>query len=376
MKRGSKWVALLALTAMLLALLPAGTLATAEEASQEQTLDDGVMTLEEAPRLTPEDVPMTKELEAALEEDSLPSGCGSFEALVWDDTANPDGALNEGEIYVDGLTVNLYIKRPDGTWRFYGSKVTGAEPNNFIRWVPWLNPIHEHGWVGWDSLPLSYTGIETRVGEDGSKYDYHYTDYKMELIPSGVWKPSNDTVREARLYEMQLWPFQWAPAIWCYPQNGDPAVRGFGVWEPSKISGNVFHDANANGKKDRFEPYLKGWTVILTVDLKEVARTTTNSSGYYEFTGLKCGFYQVWEKEKCFWKQIFYYHQPIVPRPDGVYRGYHFVWIQPHQTYGNLNFGNLSMNSICDVFYYNKYVLSLVKYWLGLGVQNPYAYIY
>lgn len=399
MRKGSKWVALLALLAMLLTFLLAGPLsASAQEfAAEEAKEGDGVVTLEEAPTYGSLDELL--ENMSSIANDVLigilntilqlgigiaqtifdfatQGNCGSFEALVWDDTANPDGALNEGEIYVDGLEVKLSYKDKDGKWVPYGTKMTGAEPKDFVRWVPWWNPIHEHGWVGWNGLPTNLTGIERLPAGDGVSFnEYWYTDYKMELIPSGIWKPSNDTVRYARLYKIQFSPFQWAPAIWCYPQNGDPAVRGFGVWEPSTISGNVFEDSNANGAKGRYESNLKGWTVILTVDLKEVARTTTDAYGNYQFTGLKCGFYQVWMAERCFWKCIFYYHPPIVPRPSGVYRGNHFVWIKPHEKYAGRNFGMLNMLTLTGPFNYGKYCLALVAYWLGLGYTNPNAYL-
>jgi len=375
MRRATKWLAFLMVMAMLLTFLLAGTLTASAQETTPPPEDDGVITLEEAPRVTPPDLVEQGRSEELVEPEPVGS-VGSFEALVWDDTANPDGALNEGEIYVDGLTVNLYIKRPDGTWKPYGSKVTGPEPTNFVRSVPWINPLHVHGWVGWDGLPLSYTGVEVLpAGDSGGTNSYAYADYKMELVPSGKWLPSNKTVRYGRLYAIQLFPFQWAPALWYYPQNGDPAARGFGLWEPSMISGYAFHDSNADGKKSSRESCLKGWTIILTVDLKEVARTTTDANGYYEFKGLAPGFYQVWEAEKSWWKLIFYYHPPIVPRPSGVYRGNHFVWIKPHENYADRNFGNLRMDSICDMYYYGKYVIALVKYWLGLGVKNPNAYL-
>ena len=64
------------------------------------------------------------------------------------------------------------------------------------------------------------------------------------------------------------------------------------------ITGSIFKDANANGKKDSNEAGLSGIKVYLdtnkngTLDSGEIS-TTTTSSGEYEFTGLAPGSYRV-----------------------------------------------------------------------------------
>lgn len=373
MSKSSRWFAVLAIVAMLTSFLMAGTL-TALAQGTEQEQEDGVVTLEEAPRVTPADLAQDGRSAELVEPEPVGS-VGSFEAVVWDDSWCPDGFANEGLVGVDGLNVNLYIKRPDGSWKPYGTKVTGSEPVDFYRylplWIPWINPPHEHGWVGWDHLPTNYTGVEAITGEGGQTNNYPYADYKMELIPTAQWLPTNDTVRYGRLYEVQWMPFQWACALWYYPQSAYPSTRGFGVRvPPSKIGGYVFHDKNADGKMSSREPLLKGWTVILTSNLVEIARTTTDSNGRYEFKGLDPGYYQVWEASRWGWKQIFYYYNPIVPRPSGVDKGNHFIFVNPKVDYLDCNFGNLRMDSICDMFYYNKFLIKLVAYWLGLGLGD------
>ncbi len=68
----------------------------------------------------------------------------------------------------------------------------------------------------------------------------------------------------------------------------------------SSVSGNVFNDANANGKLDAGEVGLSGWTIYIdkngdgklnTGELKAV----TDASGNYTFTNFETGTYSVHE---------------------------------------------------------------------------------
>lgn len=69
---------------------------------------------------------------------------------------------------------------------------------------------------------------------------------------------------------------------------------------PASISGNVFNDTNANGKKDAKETGLSGWTVYLDannngkLDPSEIT-VKTDSSGNYRFSNLSPGTYHVRE---------------------------------------------------------------------------------
>lgn len=70
-----------------------------------------------------------------------------------------------------------------------------------------------------------------------------------------------------------------------------PGVQGvhydFLEWEPVSLSGYVYVDNNNDGVFDSSESPIAGVTVTLRNSSgKAIATTTTNSSGYYEFTGL------------------------------------------------------------------------------------------
>ena len=77
----------------------------------------------------------------------------------------------------------------------------------------------------------------------------------------------------------------------------DASVQGvdFGLVAPATIGDRVWDDANANGNgTDEGEPGVPHATVILTdANGVEVARTTTDANGNYQFTGLVPGTYTV-----------------------------------------------------------------------------------
>ena len=75
----------------------------------------------------------------------------------------------------------------------------------------------------------------------------------------------------------------------------DASVQGvdFGLVAPATIGDRVWDDANGNGT-DESEPGVPHATVILTdANGVEVARTTTDANGNYQFTGLVPGTYTV-----------------------------------------------------------------------------------
>ena len=75
----------------------------------------------------------------------------------------------------------------------------------------------------------------------------------------------------------------------------DASVQGvdFGLVAPATIGDRVWDDANGNGT-DEGEPGVPHATVILTdANGVEVARTTTDTNGNYQFTGLVPGTYTV-----------------------------------------------------------------------------------
>ncbi|MBW7953996.1 MAG: SdrD B-like domain-containing protein [Candidatus Dojkabacteria bacterium] len=108
-----------------------------------------------------------------------------------------------------------------------------------------------------------------------------------------------------------------------------------------EISGYKFNDLNNNGIWDDDEPVLPGWTIVLRdsgFGLEPVAFSTaevdntavTNELGFYSFTDLEFGEYEVCEIQQDGWSQT-------LPTDNGCYN----VFIDSEgQVYSNLNFGN------------------------------------
>jgi hypothetical protein len=76
------------------------------------------------------------------------------------------------------------------------------------------------------------------------------------------------------------------------------------------ISGYKFHDVNNNGVWDDDEGVLSGWEIY--IDENENGqwdsgepKTITNASGYYEFTNLEPGYYNIMEVPQAGWFQTY-----------------------------------------------------------------------
>ncbi|WP_013334387.1 PEP-CTERM sorting domain-containing protein [Gloeothece verrucosa] len=70
------------------------------------------------------------------------------------------------------------------------------------------------------------------------------------------------------------------------------------------LSGIKFNDLNKNGVRDLLEVGLPGWEIqLLNFEGHVIKTTTTNLSGYYQFTNLSPGPYVVREVMKPGWKQ-------------------------------------------------------------------------
>jgi hypothetical protein len=69
------------------------------------------------------------------------------------------------------------------------------------------------------------------------------------------------------------------------------------------INGTKFDDANRNAVFDAGERGLAGWIIRLELDNVEISNTTTNETGYYSFTNLGPGRYNVTEDRQSGWTQ-------------------------------------------------------------------------
>lgn len=97
--------------------------------------------------------------------------------------------------------------------------------------------------------------------------------------------------------------------IGTYGYTGQYTVTGsVNLPTNAAISGTLWHDLNADGVKQTYEPLLPGWQVFIDLDSDGMydvgeASTTTDASGNYSFTGLVPGTYQVAEVMPTGWAQ-------------------------------------------------------------------------
>jgi len=179
----------------------------------------------------------------------------------WHDL-NDNGEIDAGEPALSDWTVFLDEDR-DGeidpndiltTTNSQGNyEFTGMEPNKYY----YLSEVDQAGW------------INTYPGAGGSHYR--------------IWVEENNDV-EVNFGNYLL-------------HNGD-------------ISGYKFHDVNNNGVWDDDEGVLSGWEIY--IDENENGqwdsgepKTTTNASGYYEFTDLEPGYYNIMEVPQAGWFQTY-----------------------------------------------------------------------
>jgi len=98
---------------------------------------------------------------------------------------------------------------------------------------------------------------------------------------------------------------------------------------PGSISGYKFEDVNGNGVWDNGEPALENWTINLNDDEDS---DTTDVNGYYEFTGLSAGAYDVTETQQNGWMQT-------TPNPSTIN-------LANDEDVTDINFGNFELGDI------------------------------
>jgi hypothetical protein len=179
----------------------------------------------------------------------------------WHDL-NDNGEMDGGEPGLSGWTIFLDEDR-DGeidpndvvtTTDIQGNyEFTGMEPNEYY----YVSEVSQDGWI--NTYPCA-GGIHYRIWVD----------------------ESNDVELNFGNYQLH---------------NGD-------------VNGSKFHDVNNNGVWDDGEEPLSDWEIYIDENQNGQwdsgePKTTTSATGYYEFTNLEPGYYNVMEVPKAGWFQTF-----------------------------------------------------------------------
>jgi hypothetical protein len=123
-------------------------------------------------------------------------------------------------------------------------------------------------------------------------------DYRFTSLPAGTY-----TVREVpQSGWIQVSPIAGKYVI-VLSAGQKSKYNDFVNGRLGSISGMKYEDKNGNGRKDRWERGLSGWTIILKKNNVTVATTSTIADGSYSFSTLSPGLYKLSEVMKPGWKQ-------------------------------------------------------------------------
>jgi uncharacterized repeat protein (TIGR01451 family) len=175
---------------------------------------------------------------------------GSISGTVWFDT-NDNGVQDTGEPDLSGVTVQL----------LQNSSVIATQLTN------------TNGYFDFTSLPAGTYQVQV-IAPSGEAFT-------IQTAYQNGGSTINSVVTAAGL----------SPAIALAAGQNDTNVDAGLIL--GSISGTVWFDTNANGVQDAGEPDLSGVTVQLLQNSSVIAMQLTNTNGYFDFTSLPAGTYQV-----------------------------------------------------------------------------------
>lgn len=131
--------------------------------------------------------------------------------------------------------------------------------------------------------------------------------YVIDKVMPGTWKVRevNDKADWTQSYPAPR-PFNLATVV----SQGGSRGNDFGNYTVASLHGYKFEDKNANGAWDSGEPTVTAGIEIRLEGTDSLGNdvfktTTTDANGYYEFTGLKPGIYDVYEVLTGNWVQSY-----------------------------------------------------------------------
>ncbi|MDZ7798185.1 MAG: SdrD B-like domain-containing protein [Patescibacteria group bacterium] len=249
---------------------------------------------------------------------------------------NGDGNIENDSVYNQGW--NVYLNEQEKTTNENGC-VT------YIDIGPGSYNITEETKEGWtQTYPLTGSyNFEAVSGVDVKDGDFDFGNFENASITAykyidadGSWKTDNDRTPKPG-WTVQLWQgevqvgdnqvtgadgsYTWTnlePGTYTVKEilnsdfmaitgteyevevkSGQPHEVIFGNFKLGLISGYKFEDVNNNSEWDEGEEALQGWEICLD----ENTCTTTNENGYYEFTDLEAGQYNLTETTQEGWRQ-------------------------------------------------------------------------
>ncbi|MFH0853127.1 MAG: SdrD B-like domain-containing protein [bacterium] len=300
----------------------------------------------------------------------------------WNDL-NGDGVWDNNEPGLSGWTINLHEDNNGQPGAIIDTMVTIAGGEYWFMNLPaGINWVSEVGQAGWTqtSLPVVHGPLDLTSGEIernlnfgnfelGEIHGYKWNDTNGD----GIWGPGEFGLENWTIYLHEdnngqmgsildstttdingaysfinlgpgaYWLSEDTKTGWVQtsvPENIGPIQmtsglisngNNFGNFKLGEIHGYKWEDTNGDGYWDPGEFGLENWTINLCDDVQcnsVIDTTTTDSSGYYEFTGLEAGDYWISEEVQPGWTQT---SLPVVFGPITMISGLNT---------GDYNFGN------------------------------------
>ncbi|NJP07741.1 MAG: hypothetical protein HC837_20050, partial [Chloroflexaceae bacterium] len=222
--------------------------------------------------------------------------------LIWNDKNN-NGLQDAGEPGIDGVTVNLYLdannnNQPDN-WNNIISTTTTVNgvyffdnlaPGNYIVQIPPSN---------YDNPGDPLYGYFNSTGQGATLND-------TDLFQADVDSNTSNTDDNGRLHSTNRGVVSRAVTLTNAAEptgDGDTApvidtnsnrTVDFGFYRPSSLGDRVWYDLDGDGIQDAGEAGIENVTVRLYNEAgTEIATETTDATGFYTFTRLLSGTYNV-----------------------------------------------------------------------------------
>lgn len=188
----------------------------------------------------------------------------SISGRIFDD-ANNDGLRSHDEEWLNAMVVTLV----DSDGNFAEQAITSDIDFNGDGFI---DPETERGWYTFAGLELG--------------------DYRVVKQAQVGWAQTSPSFRE--------FPIAASTTVdGLQSQSVDFGVR---TLAPGSISGTLFNDANDNSVQEASEVGLSGWKVsLIDAGGYQVAETTTDAAGAYEFNSLVPGNYFVVREDRAGW---------------------------------------------------------------------------
>ncbi len=311
---------------------------------------------------------------------------GTINGYKWEDL-NGNGAWEAGEPALAGWNITLsgpinswtltdeygyyeFTGLTDGTYTISekpqaGWTQTWPRNDSYVVTVTSGSLIENLNFGNFKNVNITVCKLEDMTGNGSSADDNPIEEWTVMLFKDGVQYGSNQTTGSDGCYTWtnlgpgsynvsEVVPAGWTPTSATFHDFGTVTSGGnysftFTNFKLGKISGYKWNDLNGNGAWEAGEPALAGWTIQLNKGGLLVAQTTTNGSGYYEFTDLMAGNYSVGEVLQVGWTQTY-------PAPPGN----HSVTIISGAVITDKNFGN-------------KEVIRFLKIFVDSGSLNGYT---